>query len=307
MNVFYNDKYNISLGVFNFLHPFDGCKYKKIYESVVDEHGVSVNLVEQPVSVDAIERYVNGLMRRMLKGKRFILQALELPYLPLLPFSVIDKRLLEPMRWGVSGTLQASKIAISGRNCWNLSGGYHHASRSSAEGFCIYNDVGIAVDELRAESVINEADRILIIDVDAHHGNGNALSFMHDKNITILDVYNDDIYPQSEYTKRRVDINVPLTAGIDGARYLSALRAALSKLDSNFKVAFVLAGTDVLSSDPLGGFNLSMADCVERDAEIYSALHKLSIPAVFLGAGGYGPESASSVSSSIKRLGIMGC
>ena len=80
------------------------------------------------------------------------------------------------MRWGVAGTLEASKAALAGKNCWNLAGGYHHASQRSAEGFCLYNDIGIAHQELLKTGLLKSDDNILIIDVDAHNGNGNALT-----------------------------------------------------------------------------------------------------------------------------------
>ena len=70
------------------------------------------------------------------------------------------------------------------------------ASPHSAEGFCIYNDIAITYHNMLVEKTIKPEDKILIIDVDAHHGNGNAYYFMENANITILDIYNNDIYPR---------------------------------------------------------------------------------------------------------------
>ncbi len=242
-------------------------------------------------------------MRRLLPSKRYILQALEVPYIPLLPFSVVEKRILEPMKWGgVSGTVEASKMALKGNNTWNLSGGYHHASKSTAEGFCIYNDVGIAVEELVSHGEIKKADDVLIIDVDAHHGNGNAHVFMENKSISILDIYNNDIYPKIDYTKKRIDINIPLKANAEGEEYLSKLKFGLDCLEGKYKLAFVVAGTDVIYSDPLGGLGLTVEECVLRDKLVLDRLRELSIPCVFLGGGGYGKDSAIAISKSISGL-----
>ena len=67
-----------------------------------------------------------------------------------MPSGFIDERILLPMRWAAAATAAAARRALRGAHCWNLAGGYRHASRNAAEGFCIYNDVGIAVDQLRA-------------------------------------------------------------------------------------------------------------------------------------------------------------
>jgi histone deacetylase 11 len=139
----------------------------------------------------------------------------------------------------------------------------------------------------------------LLIDVDAHHGNGNAYTFMDNRNITILDIYNDDIYPQSEYTKERVDVSVPLHGGTPGDRYLAALESALKQLRGDYRMAYVIAGTDVLDSDKLGGFKLTVEDIQNRDALIYRRLNALSIPFVFLGGGGYSKQSADAIVKSI--------
>ena len=115
----------------------------------------------------------------------------------------------------------------------------------------------------------------------------------------ILDIYNNDIYPNNKFTRKRVDINIPLKSKTDGNEYLTKLQAGLDKIESGFKLAFVVAGTDVLESDPLGGLGLSIRDCVARDGLILEKLKALSIPAVFLGGGGYGRESATAMTESI--------
>lgn len=302
MNIYYHTQYNIDLGILNRLHPFDGVKFSRIYKQISRFPQINIKRPDGPISHNIINNFASELLQRLLSSKRYILSALEVPYIPLLPFSLVDKRILVPMRWGVNGTIEASKDALNGTNSWNLSGGYHHASPNSAEGFCIYNDVGIAYETHLNNGDIAKGDRVLIIDVDAHHGNGNAHTFMENNNVTILDAYNDDIYPQSPFTKRRVDISVQLHKGVTGHEYIKAIEDALNKIEGPYRIAFVIAGTDVLASDPLGGFNVSVEDCANRDSLIFEKLKALSIPFVFLGGGGYSKDSTKAIVQSISNL-----
>lgn len=303
MKVFYDDAYNIDLGLLNFIHPFDGGKFRKVANAVVDMDNVSIVSPDGPISMREVDSFSDALLKLLLRKKRYILRALEVPYLPLVPMSVVDNRILSPMRWGVAGTLRAAREALLGSCCWNLAGGYHHASRASAEGFCIYNDIGITVDVLVRDGLLADDARILIIDIDAHHGNGNAYVFMESSQVTILDIYNGAIYPMNAYTRERVDINIPLESGTGGTLYLERLNEGLSRLDESYDLAFVVAGTDVLSSDPLGGLSLSIGDCIQRDIMVFEKLKSISAPSVFLGGGGYSSDSATAMIGSLRKLG----
>jgi histone deacetylase 11 len=301
MKVLYRPEYNIDFGLLNRLHPFDGCKFEKVFRAISEGGARDFDAPDSPIDDATIDAFVDPLMRRLIRGKRYVLQALELPYIPLLPFGLIDRRILLPMRWAVAGTIKGAMLALEGSSCRNLSGGYHHASRRSAQGFCIYNDIGIAYDRLIATRSLAPGDRVLIIDVDAHHGNGNADVFLENRNVVLLDVYNADIYPQSNYTRERVDIGVPLRAGTAGSMYLEKLAVALEQLAGHFRLAFVVAGTDVLATDPLGGLGLTIEECAIRDRVIEARLRELSVPWVFLAGGGYSADSSLAM-----RAGIVG-
>jgi histone deacetylase 11 len=299
MIIYYNEAYNIDFGCMNKLHPFDGLKYRKVVRNISALPDMNIQSPNNAVTEKEIDEFVDWLLQAWLHKKRYVLRALELPFIPLIPFSWIDHKILLPMRWGVGGTITAAKAALQGKNGWNLSGGYHHASAANAEGFCIYNDIGITVLLLRKENLLNSKNKILLIDIDAHHGNGNAYTFMEDVSVTILDIYNNDIYPQNSFTKERVNINIPLKNGTNGAQYLQALQNGLNQINNNFSLAFVIAGTDVVSTDPLGKLNLTFEECVERDGLVLQKLKELSIPWVFLGGGGYSKESSNIIASSI--------
>jgi len=303
MNVYYDDNYNISLGLLNHLHPFDGLKFKKVYQEIKNDSSVKIVNPSNATPLEEILECASFLMKSLLTVKRVIFRALEVPYIPLLPFSFIDKRVLFPMRWGIRGTLEASMDALSNKQiCWNLSGGYHHASQDSAQGFCVYNDIGISYEKLIKQGLLTSSDKVLIIDIDAHHGNGNANWFYENNNITLLDIYNADIYPMTHSSRERVDISIPLPQNTIGSDYLNQLEPALNKLSRDFKLAFVVAGTDVLSSDPLGGLKLSIDECVKRDQMVFECLKNAAIPSVFVGGGGYSKDSSKAIIQSIKNI-----
>lgn len=302
LSIYYSPAYNIDLGLLNRLHPFDGLKFKKVFNQIGSFENIDFIEPENPVTDSDINEFVDSLQELLLKKKRYIFKALEVPYIPLVPYFWLDKKVLLSMRYGVAGTLMAARHALKDNNSWNLSGGYHHASRARSEGFCIYNDIGMTVEQLKKDSLLSAEDKIIIIDIDAHHGNGNAQVFMEDKSVSLFDIYNDDIYPNSPYTKARLDINVPLRHGTSGVEYLNKLEQALAEIQGQYKLAFVVAGTDVIAEDKLGGFKLSVEDCAARDALVATKLLDMKVPFVFTGGGGYSSASAEAIVAGIFKV-----
>ena len=297
MKIYYSDEYNIDLDKLEIYHPFDGMKFKKIYQKLNKFNQVKFDFINDPVEDEIVNNFIDDSFRRLLLNNEYISYALGIQSISL---NNINKYILLPMKFGVKGTIQASLNAIiNNENGWNLSGGYHHACKDSTEGFCIYNDIGIAYESHIKNDILNKNDKILIIDVDAHHGNGNANVFMNNNNVTILDVYNKDNYPTDKNTRNRINISVPLDGGTSGDIYLKLLNNALCKLKDKFKMTFVVAGTDVLNTDLLGGLRLSIEDCIKRDKMIIDKLNELSVPFCFLGGGGYSNESVIEISKSI--------
>ncbi len=301
MDIIYSQNYNFDLGVLANLHPFEGMKFGKIHEALKDHSELRFIEPEGPTSMETIDQFLTSVMRHRVRNKNAVFDALEVPRLPFISFNFLDDKILTPKRWGVAGTmLGASMVLDSGGTVWNLSGGYHHAMPQNMEGFCIYNDIGICHQQFIADGSLTPDDKILIIDTDAHHGNGNAYTFMDDRQVTLLDVYNESIYPTSEYTRERVDIAVPLPMYTDGGTYLRRLREALDQLDDDYRLAFVVAGTDTLETDQLGGLSLSIDDVAERERMTLDALEQRSVPTVITGAGGYSSNCAAAVTAAIR-------
>ncbi|MDA8708068.1 histone deacetylase [Hellea sp.] len=302
MNIIYSKNYNFNLGLLSALHPFEGTKFKTVFEALKSNKNVNFIEPSAPADMEIIDEFLSSIMRHRIRSKNSILKALEVPKIPLISFSFLDKRVLSPMRWGVAGTLLGAEKALSeGGIYWNLSGGYHHAMQQNMEGFCIYNDIGICHMQLLETGLLTPEDKILIIDTDAHHGNGNAYTFMENQQVKLLDVYNAGIYPTSNFTRDRIDIPVPLRPGTDGQTYLKKYSEALSKLDDTYRLAFVVAGTDTLATDKLGGLCLNIDDIAEREKITLQTLDQLNIPTVIVGGGGYSKDSGKSIIKAISK------
>lgn len=174
--IVYSRHYNIGFFGIEKLHPFDSRKYGRAWKRLRADLGKrEAELLVQP----ELPAGIKDLMRvhsldylARLRDSSYVARALELPPVRLLPGWIVDWCILRPMRWGVAGTILATREALRHGLAVNLSGGYHHAKPDGGEGFSIYNDIGIAVRTLREDGTISDEDRIAYIDLDAHQGNG---------------------------------------------------------------------------------------------------------------------------------------
>lgn len=306
MKIIYSKNFNYHLGILKYLHPFDGVKFQTIQKHL--QGNAHIEFIEPTcqTSLEVIDEFLSSIMRRKIRDAVFIFRALEIPHIPLMSFEFLDRKILTPMRWGVAGTLLGARRALLENDIyWNLSGGYHHAMQQNMEGFCIYNDIGISYQQLLKEGLLKPEDKILIIDVDAHHGNGNAYTFMENPQVDILDVYNAGIYPTSGYSRDRVNFPLRLKPGTEGEVYLRGFAKTLEQIGSAYALAFVVAGTDVLLKDKLGGLCLSIEDVAQREYLCIQALRQHKIPAVLLGGGGYSKDSAKSVIAAIEKCSAI--
>lgn len=109
------------------------------------------------------------------------------------------------MLLGSKGSVDAAFLAVQKGWAINLSGGFHHASKENGEGFCIFPDITFVSHYLRKHLKMN---KILIIDLDAHQGNGHERDHLHDKNTLIVDAYNHMIYPGDVEAKKGIDFDI---------------------------------------------------------------------------------------------------
>ncbi len=114
---------------------------------------------------------------------------------------------LEPMQRATQGSVDASCIAMQKGWAINLAGGYHHACKTHGGGFCIYPDITFIVHNVRTHHGIR---KVMIIDLDAHQGNGHERDFLNDDDVHIVDAYNPHIYPGDEYAMRGISTTIPV-------------------------------------------------------------------------------------------------
>lgn len=136
----------------------------------------------------------------------------------------------------------------------NLSGGYHHASYHDGGGFCVYADITICISHLKRYHG-DKVKKVMIIDLDAHQGNGHERDFMQDPDVLIIDAYNPDIYPYDFPARKAITVDIPIYSSDNDERYLSKLNDHIPSTIETFNPDFILynAGTDCLEGDPLGG------------------------------------------------------
>ncbi len=206
---------------------------------------------------------------------------------------------MRTIRMVCGATIDAAREMVSpdgregfGRRSLNLLGGFHHAKPDVAGGFCPLNDVALAVAAVRADGF---RGRVLVLDLDAHPPDGIAACLERDESCWIGSLSGSrwNPVPGADETV------LPERSGDD--RYLEALDALLGRMPHG-ELAFVLAGGDVLASDPIGRLGLTLAGCRERDLRVADAL--LRIPSVWLPAGGYSPDAWKVLAGTGLALGI---
>lgn len=156
------------------------------------------------------------------------------------------------MRYQTAGSVLASKLAL--KNGWgiNLGGGFHHCCASKGGGFCAYADISLIVHKLIVEE--KQLTNIMIVDLDAHQGNGHERDFINNDHVFIFDMYNAFIYPRDHKAKAGINMAVELKPHTKDEVYLEKLRKYLDLSLSKFHPDMIVynAGTDVLLGDPLG-------------------------------------------------------
>ncbi|NCQ11646.1 MAG: histone deacetylase [Bacteroidetes bacterium] len=189
------------------------------------------------------------------------------------------------------GTLNAALMALQDGISGNLAGGTHHSFPDHGEGFCVFNDVAIAIKYLKASLWIKKA---LIIDCDVHQGNGTASIFSDDDSVYTFSIHGEKNYP---FRKQASTFDIGLTDNLEDADYLKTLEIALSKISHEFEpdIIFYLGGIDVLKGDRFGRLALSLHGLRRRDEVVIKFAKELHSPLVLLLSGGYAPTVEETV------------
>uniref|UniRef100_A0A914HI94 Histone deacetylase 11 n=1 Tax=Globodera rostochiensis TaxID=31243 RepID=A0A914HI94_GLORO len=247
------------------------------------------------------EEYLHSLGSRLT-----LTRILEVGLVLFFPNWLVNRRVLRPMRFQTGGTVLAARISLLKGWAINIGGGFHHASGGRGGGFCVYADITLAIRILFMSELIRSA---MIVDVDAHQGNGHERDFAADRRVYILDLFNAHIYPHDEVAKTSISRAVPLDVGTEDDIYLRRLDRELGAAFRDFPspdVLIYVAGTDSLADDPLGLLRLSPQGIIRRDELVFRAAIQRQVPVTMVTSGGYTNRSAKVISDSILNLNKKG-
>jgi len=208
--------------------------------------------------------------------------------------------LVERAARAVGGTVAAARHALTHGIAMNLAGGTHHAFPGHGEGFCVFNDVAVAVRALRDERL---ARRVAIIDLDVHQGNGTHAIFAGDN-----DTYTFSMHGEKNFPFRKVPgtLDIGLPDRTTDEPYLALLADALPPLlrTARADIVFLLAGADPHEGDALGRLALSFDGLRRRDRMVIEQCRDIGLPVAIVIAGGYGRNIDDTVAVHLGTVAI---
>ncbi len=260
-------------------HPFPMSKFPALHRLLLEEGLIEPRNVVAPRQADWADlrrvhtaTYLDQLARGTLSDHAE--RRMGLPW---------SKRLVYRSRLAVQGTVNAAFMALTDGVAANLAGGTHHAFPDRGEGFCVLNDVAVAVRVLQSACW---ARRILIVDLDVHQGNANAAVFADDNSVFTFSMHGAKNYP---FEKPPSSLDVPLDDETSDHRYMETLKAYLpDTLDAvNPDLVFYLGGIDVAADDRFGRTALTREGLHARDGYVLEQIRDRNLPVVLLLSGGY--------------------
>lgn len=275
-------------------HRFPMAKYRLLRDRVIDDGIIAESRVLEPerariedVRLVHTVRYVHDIDTGHLDAAD--VRRLGFPWSP---------ALVERSYRSVGGTVAASRAALEHGIAINLSGGTHHAFADHGEGFCVFNDVAVAIRALQHE---DRVARAVVIDLDVHQGNGTNAIFTGDERVFTFSMHGAKNYPFHRMPGC-VDIELPDGTGDDA--YLEVLAGALPNAlrAADAQLAVYLAGADVLAGDRLGRLGLTHAGVARRDALVLDACREIGLPVAIVLGGGYGARLSDTVDAHVQTV-----
>jgi acetoin utilization deacetylase AcuC-like enzyme len=198
--------------------------------------------------------------------------------------------LVERSKRSVGGTMAAACAAMEDGVSVNLAGGTHHAFPDRGEGYCVFNDVAVAVREVRERG---PSMRCAVIDLDVHQGNGTAAIFAADPDVFTLSVHGANNYP---FRKEFSDLDIALADGAADDVFLDAVSIGVDRaIAFGPDLVFYVAGADPCASDRLGRLSVSKAGLAERDSMVFGRCSSLGTPVAVVMSGGYAEDVTDTV------------
>lgn len=282
--IVYSDRYYIDIGA----HIFPTVKYKLIKSKLEKDLSI-VNRIafvepEKPTEEDFLRVHTREYLNKLKNAKLSFSEILKLE----LPYS---KDLAEGARLSCGGTICATKIALEDGLGVHVGGGFHHAFPDHGEGFCILNDIAVAIKKVIDEGSVKRA---LIIDCDLHQGNGTAFIFQNDQKVFTFSIHQENNYP---FYKPKSNMDIGLKDRAKDKAYLSQLEKNIPKIISDFDPGIIMyvAGADPYEHDRIGSLALTQGGLKLRDSFIYTQAKNYQIPLIIVLAGGYALKQEDTV------------
>jgi acetoin utilization deacetylase AcuC-like enzyme len=274
MKLVYAAGYEVDLGA----HVFPTAKYGRLVRLALERGLVTPADIVTPEPArweDLALVHTHAYLEKVRTGRLSIgeIAQLELPWSP---------EIVEGFRLATGGTIEAGRLALADGLAMQVGGGLHHAFADHGEGFCLFNDVAVAVRVLRREG---RCRRVAIVDCDVHQGNGTAAVFRTDPDVFTLSIHQANNYP-AEKPPSTLDVHLP--DGTGDAAYLRHLEEALPAVVAwRPDLVYYLAGADPFVDDQLGGLSLSFQGLRARDACVFRTCRRAGVPVAVTLAGGY--------------------
>ena len=283
MLVFYSPCYYADIGE---THIFPIRKFELVRDKLLAERTLEESEVVEPTPADLsdvllvhTEDYISRLCNGTLTNKE--IRRLGLPW---------SESLVRRSFYAVGGTLAASLQSLIEGYSSNLAGGTHHSFSDRGEGFCVLNDVAIAIRTLRSRRLIRRA---AIVDCDVHQGNGTATIFENDDDIFTFSMHGVNNYP---LFKARSTLDIELPDATSDQEYLDVLKHNLPRVFQHQPdIVFYLAGADPFAEDKLGKLSLSIEGLRLRDEMVLRECYEREVPVATVMSGGYGKQITDTV------------
>jgi len=262
-------------------HPFPMAKYPLLFQRLRAAGCLEQGRVIEPgeASLDDLRRvHAEDYLRQLADGTldAAAVRRIGVPWSP---------ALWRRSRLAAQGTLLAARAALDDGLAANLAGGTHHAFPGHGEGFCVLNDVAVAIRVLQRDQMVRRA---LVVDLDVHQGNGTAAVFEDDADVFTFSMHGERNYPTR---KMRSTLDVGLADGTGDEDYLALLRRHLDDILAGFvpDIVFYLAGVDPVRGDRYGRLALTDEGLRQRERCVLEACVSRGLPMAITIAGGYAP------------------
>jgi acetoin utilization deacetylase AcuC-like enzyme len=277
-------------------HRFPAPKYHLLIERVLgsdDGQAFTLWAAEPATDEQLLSVHTEDYLNRMTTGRMTEKEMRRIGF----PWT---ERLVERSRRSVGATIAACRTALAEGLAANLGGGTHHAYPDHGEGYCVFNDVAVAIRAMQREGL---AERFVILDCDVHQGNGTAAIFSQDFDVFTFSIHGSKNFP---FHKELSDLDIGLPDGSRDPEFLEALVGALERLSflTQADLAIYVAGADPFEGDRLGRMALSKEGLAERDRLVLSRCRDWDLPIAIVMGGGYAREIEDTVDIHFHTLQI---